>query len=59
MGRDHPDSSLPQAHTCAFQIDLPLYSSPAVLRRQLLMAAENCIEYDLDGGARGMAAPGE
>lgn len=59
MGRDHPDSSLPQAHTCAFQIDLPLYSSAEVLQRQLLMAAENCIEYDLDGGARGLAHTGE
>jgi hypothetical protein len=37
------------------QIDLPLYSSAAVMRRQLMLAAENCIEYDLDGGARGVA----
>ncbi len=39
---------------CVLQIDLPLYSSAHVLRRQLLLAAENCIEYDLDGGARGL-----
>ncbi len=40
---------------CPAQIDLPFYSSAAILRRQLLLAAENCIEYDLDGGARGLA----
>jgi len=53
--RDEPDASLPQAHSCSFQLDLPEYSSVAVLRRQLLLAAESCIGYDLDGGARGLA----
>ena len=53
--RDTPDASLPQAHSCSFQLDLPEYSSPQVLRRQLLLAAVSCIGYDLDGGARGVA----
>jgi E3 ubiquitin-protein ligase HUWE1 len=29
---DNPDSRLPQAHTCFFQLDLPEYSSKEVLR---------------------------
>lgn len=53
-GRDSPDGALPSAHTCTFQLDLPTYSSPAVMRRQLLAAADNCVGYDLDGGAQGV-----
>jgi hypothetical protein len=55
MGRDHPDSSLPAGHSCFMRVDLPAYSSAAVLRERLLFACANSIEYDLDGGARGPA----
>jgi len=33
IGRDDPDRSLPMAHTCGFQIDIPAYSSRAIMRR--------------------------
>lgn len=56
---DDPDSNLPRAHTCSFQLDLPRYSSEEYLHRQLLLAAENCVGYDLDGGARGVAGTAE
>jgi hypothetical protein len=56
MGRDDPDASLPAGHSCFFRLDLPAYSSADVLRARLLFAAENSIDYDLDGGARGWAS---
>jgi hypothetical protein len=55
LHRDRPDGSLPQSHTCMFQLDLPNYSSPDALRRNLLIAASNCVGYDLDGRASGVA----
>lgn len=41
---------------CVGQLDLPPYSSAALLQRQLLTAAENCVSYDLDNetGATGV-----
>ncbi|KAA0165530.1 hypothetical protein FNF31_01875 [Cafeteria roenbergensis] len=53
LGRSNPDGTLPQAHTCSFQLDLPPYSSEEVLRERLCLAAAACAGYDLDGGARG------
>ena len=35
-----PDKYLPVAHTCFFMLELPLYSSAAVLRERLLYAIE-------------------
>jgi hypothetical protein len=37
-----PDKHLPHAHTCFFSIQLPPYSSPAVLRERLVYAMWNC-----------------
>ena len=34
------DSRLPHAHTCFFVLELPHYSSKAILKRQLLQALE-------------------
>jgi len=34
---NHPDISLPVAHTCGFSIDLPTYSSYEILYKKLLM----------------------
>jgi hypothetical protein len=52
------DSTLPVAHTCVFQLNLPDYSSEAVLRRQLLTACTLCVGYDLDdAGNSAGAAP--
>ena len=48
-----PDQALPEAATCSFTLTLPKYSSFSVMRRQLLIAIENCTDYDLDGAARG------
>lgn len=50
MARDDPDASLPAGHTCGAVLELPAYTNEGALKRQLLKAAENCIEYDLDGG---------
>lgn len=35
---EKPDTRLPQAHTCFFQLDLPEYSSRDILREKLLIA---------------------
>jgi len=56
LARAHPDATLPQAHSCSFQLDLPEYSSAAACAAALVKAAELCACFDLDGGARGPAA---
>lgn len=38
------DSRLPTAHTCFNQLDLPMYSSKAILKDKLLMAVRECSE---------------
>jgi hypothetical protein len=50
-----PDHTLPVAHTCVFQLNLPAYSSEEVLRRQLTTASALCVGYELDdtGAAAG------
>lgn len=53
MARDDPDASLPQSHTCSFQIDLPEYSCDDAMRTALERAAEFSGDYDLDGGSAG------
>ena len=47
VGGREPDTRLPVAHTCFFQIDLPRYSSKAVLKEKLLYALHNCKDMDL------------
>merc|ERR1711990_313906 len=42
------DSALPQAHVCYFQIDLPNYSTKAILEKRLLTAIRFCGEIDTD-----------
>jgi hypothetical protein len=44
--KSSPDSYLPKAHTCFFQLELPAYSSAAVCRQRLLYAICNCHEVD-------------
>ena len=41
-----PDSYLPKAHTCFFQLELPAYSCAQVCRQRLLYAISNCQEVD-------------
>jgi hypothetical protein len=41
-----PNSYLPKAHTCFFQLELPAYSSAEVCRQRLLYAISNCQEVD-------------
>jgi hypothetical protein len=50
-----PDDTLPVAHTCVFQLNLPAYSTEDVLRRQLTTASALCVGYELDdvGGGSG------
>jgi len=43
-----PDAYLPVAHTCFFSLELPAFSSAAVLKRRLLYAIHNCVAIDLD-----------
>jgi hypothetical protein len=43
-----PDEWLPKAHTCFFSLNLPRYSSDAVMAKQLRYAIFNCIEMDAD-----------
>lgn len=53
---DTPDDNyLPRAHTCYFTIDLPKYSTPEIMKKQLLIAVEFCGEVDDDGGANSSA----
>eukprot|EP01043_Picozoa_sp_COSAG02_P023891 COSAG02_NODE_1289_length_13445_cov_16.898322_8_plen_816_part_00 len=42
------DNSMPHSHTCMFQLHLPRYSSPEILKQRLLTAIQN-------GGSRGVA----
>jgi hypothetical protein len=46
----HPDhdKSLPKAHTCYFQIDLPRYSTDEICSSKILYAIETCGEIDDD-----------
>ena len=46
--RQTPDLYLPKAHTCFFSINLPRYSSKAILRQKLEFAMANCVEMDAD-----------
>merc|ERR1712100_189229 len=42
------DQMLPHAHTCAFQIELPQYSSEKVMKEKLMYAITNCRDIDLE-----------
>jgi hypothetical protein len=61
LQRMHPlrgtsaDQTLPVAHTCVFQLNVPAYSSEAVMRRQLTTASALCVGYDLDDVGAGNA----
>lgn len=43
------DDFLPVSHTCFFSLELPAYTSEAVLREKLRYAIYNCQEIDGDG----------
>lgn len=43
------DMYLPEAHTCYFELDLPQYSSRAVLLNKLMFAITHCVSIDTDG----------
>lgn len=38
-----PDQSLPTAHTCFFQLDLPAYTSQEICKQRILFAIQNCV----------------
>lgn len=46
--RQDPDQYLPKAHTCFFSINLPRYSSDAIMAKKLTYTMYNCIEMDAD-----------
>ncbi|RLN71965.1 hypothetical protein BBJ28_00014273 [Nothophytophthora sp. Chile5] len=51
-GVDH-DALLPKADTCFFNIELPAYSSEAVMRQKLLLAITLCTSLDGDDQTAG------
>ena len=57
--RGDMDKCLPEAATCSFTLTLPRYSSPVVMKNRLIIAIENCSEYDLDGAASGVVVSEE
>ncbi|CAN0174807.1 unnamed protein product [Phaeothamnion confervicola] len=40
-------ASLPVAHTCFYQLDVPNYDAEAVLRHKLLLAMNNTASFDV------------
>lgn len=44
-----PDQCFPVAHTCFFTLDLPRYTSRAILLRMLSTAITTCVAIDADG----------
>ena len=51
FARNMNANSLPQAHTCFFSVDLPIYKSDKIMRQKLLTAITLCGEIDTDGTA--------
>ena len=56
FSRSPADQYYPVAHTCFFQLELPQYSSPAIMRDKLRYAIYNCTAIDGDDTGVGMAA---
>lgn len=46
--KENPDLYLPKAHTCFFSINLPRYTSDAIMAQKLTYTMYNCIEMDAD-----------
>jgi len=44
----NPDDYLPEAHTCFFALDLPLYSCKKIMEQKLLYAITTCADIDTD-----------
>ncbi|OQR95028.1 HECTdomain (ubiquitin-transferase) domain containing protein [Achlya hypogyna] len=42
MSAGNPDEYLPVAHTCFFQLELPNYSTDAIMKAKLLYAMQHC-----------------
>lgn len=49
----NPDTYMPVAHTCFFQIDLPAYTSKDIMKEKFLYAITHCQAIDLDRIADG------
>ena len=48
FAQQSPDEALPKADTCFFNIELPNYSSQAILKQKLLIAINFCEGLDAD-----------
>lgn len=46
--QSHPDNSLPKTYTCFFNLELPNYSSQAILKQKFLIAINMCEGLDGD-----------
>jgi len=49
------DKSLPESHTCFFQLDLPCYSTDEICEQRITTAITFCGEIDTDYGANNIA----
>lgn len=56
FSRDPPDNYYPVSHTCFFSLELPRYSSKAIMKSKLLYAIFNCQTIDADDFANGAQA---
>jgi hypothetical protein len=54
--KTRPKDSLPIAHTCFFTLDLPVFSSQAVLKQKLLISIMYCGDIDADRSAHQIEA---
>ena len=54
--KSRPKDSLPIAHTCFFTLDLPVYSSQAVMKQKLLISIMYCGDIDADRSAHQIEA---
>jgi len=54
--KSRPKDSLPIAHTCFFTIDLPVYSSQAVMKQKLIISIMYCGDIDADRSAHSIDA---
>jgi hypothetical protein len=54
MSKMPPDKYLPVSHTCFFSIELPRYSSKALMKQKLTYSIYNCFVIDGDETVAGL-----
>eukprot|EP01006_Ploeotia_vitrea_P044625 TRINITY_DN66843_c2_g7_i1.p1 TRINITY_DN66843_c2_g7~~TRINITY_DN66843_c2_g7_i1.p1 ORF type:complete len:1251 (+),score=842.18 TRINITY_DN66843_c2_g7_i1:532-3753(+) len=56
---NNPDNYLPIGHTCFFSMDLPAYSSLAIMKKKVLFSITHCSSIDADYAAGSIAVAQE